>query len=164
MTEEDIEARRARMSRMPDTAWLSLHERALAKFDESGSTESLTMEVEGQTRPVIVVTARGAKTGQPRRVALMRVEADGTYAVVAAKGGSLTPPVWYHNLTANPEIQLQDRLTVGDFRAREVIGDERAMWWKRAVEVHPQFEDYAIKAERLLPILVLEPTSEGEPV
>src|SRR6187401_644075 len=88
-------------------------------------------------RPVIVLTSVGAKTGKLRKTALMRVEHDGEYAVVASRGGAATNPTWYHNLAKNPNVELQDGPTKGDYRAREVSGDEKATWWRRAVEVWP---------------------------
>lgn len=158
----DADAILAAMSRMPDAGWITMQEQELAKFERSGSTESLAVEVDGQSRRVVLLTVRGAKTGRPRRVALMRIEAGGTYAVVASKGGSLKAPAWYHNLIANPDVQLQDDRTINHYRAREVAGTERELWWKRGVEVHPQFEYYATRADRVIPVLVLEPTSGSE--
>lgn len=155
----DNDAILAAMSRMPDAEWLAMQQQELAKFEQSGTTETLAFEVDGERRRVVLLTLRGAKTGQQRRVALMRIEADGSYAVVASKGGSLKTPAWYYNLIANPDVRLQDHTTCRDYRAREVKGSERDLWWKRAVEVHPQFEYYATRAERVIPVLVLEPTS-----
>ena len=74
-------------------------------------------------RPVIVLTSVGAKTGKLRKTALMRVEHDGDYAVVASLGGAPKHPVWYYNLKANPHVELQDGPTKRDYRAREVSGD-----------------------------------------
>src|SRR5450756_1308562 len=74
-------------------------------------------------RPVIVLTSVGSKTGKLRKTALMRVEHEGVYAVVASLGGAATHPVWYHNLKQNPHVELQDRATKRDYLAREVIGD-----------------------------------------
>jgi deazaflavin-dependent oxidoreductase (nitroreductase family) len=81
-------------------------------------------------RPVIVLTSVGAKTGKLRKTALMRVEQDGVYAVVASLGGSPHNPRWYHNLKANPHVELQDGPIRLDYTAREVTGDEKAVWWE----------------------------------
>jgi deazaflavin-dependent oxidoreductase (nitroreductase family) len=110
-------------------------------------------------KPVVVLTSLGARTGTLRKTALMRVEHDGTYAVVASKGGSARHPVWYHNLKRNPHVELQDGPTRRDYRAREVAGDERATWWARAVEVWPDYAKYQEKTERRIPVFVLEPLS-----
>jgi deazaflavin-dependent oxidoreductase (nitroreductase family) len=108
-------------------------------------------------RPVIVLTSVGAKTGKLRKTPLMRVEHDGTYAVVASLGGAPEHPVWYHNLTANPHVELQDRATKRDYTAREVFGDEKAIWWERAVEAWPDYASYQTRTERQIPVFVLEP-------
>jgi F420H(2)-dependent quinone reductase len=108
-------------------------------------------------RPIIVLTSVGAKTGKLRKTALMRVEHDGVYAVVASLGGAAKHPVWYHNLKANPQVELQDGATKRDYRAREVSGDERAVWWERAVETWPDYANYEKKTDRQIPVFVLEP-------
>ena len=77
-------------------------------------------------RPVIVLTSVGAKTGKLRKTALMRVEHDGVYAVVASLGGAPKHPVWYYNLKEHPHVELQDGATKRDYTAREVTGDEKA--------------------------------------
>jgi len=108
-------------------------------------------------RPVIVLTTVGAKTGKLRKTPLMRVEHEGTYAVVASLGGAPEHPVWYYNLKANPHVELQDRATKRDYAAREVTGDEKAVWWDRAVEAWPDYAKYQRKTTRQIPVFVLEP-------
>jgi deazaflavin-dependent oxidoreductase (nitroreductase family) len=108
-------------------------------------------------RPVVVLTSVGAKTGKLRKSALMRVEHDGLYAVVASLGGAPHNPVWYHNLKANPHVELQDRATKRDYAAREVTGAEKAVWWERAVEAWPDYANYQAKTDRQIPVFVLEP-------
>jgi deazaflavin-dependent oxidoreductase (nitroreductase family) len=108
-------------------------------------------------RPVIVLTSVGAKTGKLRKVALMRVEHAGVYAVVASLGGAPRNPVWYYNLKKNAHVELQDRATKRDYMAREVTGDERATWWQRAVATWPDYAAYQAKTTRQIPIFVLEP-------
>ncbi len=106
--------------------------------------------------PIIVLTTVGAKTGGLRKTALMRVEHDGRYAVVASKGGAPDAPQWYYNLVKNPHVELQDG-SKGDFTARELSGDERALWWDRALAVWPDYAGYQTKTDRLIPVFVLEP-------
>jgi deazaflavin-dependent oxidoreductase (nitroreductase family) len=108
-------------------------------------------------RPIIVLTSVGAKTGKLRKTALMRVEHEGTYAVVASMGGAPKNPVWYYNLKANPHVELQDRASTRDYLAREVSGDEKAAWWKRAVEAWPDYARYQTRTNRQIPVFVLEP-------
>jgi len=108
-------------------------------------------------KPIIVLTSVGARTGKLRKTALMRVEHDGVYAVVASKGGAPTHPAWYHNLKANPHVELQDRATRHDYTAHEAVGDEKAAWWARAVEAWPDYAVYQTRTERQIPVFVLEP-------
>ena len=108
-------------------------------------------------RPIIVLTSVGAKSGKLRKTALMRVEHDGTYAVVASMGGAPKNPVWYYNLKANPHVELQDRASTRDSLAREVSGDEKAAWWERAVEAWPDYAKYQTRTDRQIPVFVLEP-------
>lgn len=123
-------------------------------YESSGGTDGTTI----RDYPVIVMTMRGAKTGKIRKVPVMRVEHDGTYIAVASKGGAPQHPLWYRNLVANPDIEVQDGTSHFSMRAREISGDERATWWKRAVAAYPDYADYEKKTDRLIPVFVLEPT------
>ena len=109
--------------------------------------------------PVIVLTTVGAKSGKLRKNALMRVEHDGEYAVVASLGGSPSHPVWYYNVVANPQVELQDGATRRDYTARELTGAEKALWWERAVAAYPDYAAYQRRTERQIPVFVLTPTS-----
>jgi deazaflavin-dependent oxidoreductase (nitroreductase family) len=110
--------------------------------------------------PVIVVTSVGAQSGKLRKTPLMRVEHDGKYAAVASLGGAPKHPVWYYNLKKQPHVEVQDGPTKGDYLAREVTGEEKAEWWKRAVAAYPEYEDYQTKTTREIPVFVLEPMTE----
>ncbi|MFF7361875.1 nitroreductase/quinone reductase family protein [Streptomyces sp. NPDC008125] len=122
-------------------------------YESSGGTQGTTM----RDMPVVVLTTKGARSGKIRKSALMRVEHDGTYAVVASLGGAPKHPVWYHNVTADPRVELQDGPVRQDMIAREVTGDEKARWWERAVEAFPDYADYQKKTDRVIPVFVLEP-------
>lgn len=108
-------------------------------------------------KPVIILTSVGAKTGKLRKTPLMRVEHDGEYAVVASLGGAPRHPVWFHNLIANPHVELQDGPVKKDYQARELTGPERESWWERAVEAWPDYAKYQKKTTRVIPIFVLTP-------
>ena len=108
-------------------------------------------------RPIILLTSLGAKTGKLRKTPLMRVEHDGQYAVVASQGGAPTHPTWYHNLVANPHVELQDGPVRKDYTARLATGTERAEWWKRANETWPDYDGYQLKTTREIPVFVLTP-------
>jgi deazaflavin-dependent oxidoreductase (nitroreductase family) len=108
-------------------------------------------------RPIIVLTSVGARTGRLRKTPLMRVEHDGAYAVVASLGGAPRHPVWYHNLRAHPRVELQDGDVKREYVAREVTGDEKAIWWERAVATWPDYARYQSRTRREIPVFVLEP-------
>jgi deazaflavin-dependent oxidoreductase (nitroreductase family) len=127
------------------------------EYESSNGTKAATL----RGKPVIVLTSIGTKTGKLRKTALMRVEHDGNYAVVASKGGAQRNPTWYHNLKANPHVELQDGATKGDYIAREVTGAEKARWWDRAVEVWPDYAGYQKRTSRQIPVFVLEPSDSA---
>jgi deazaflavin-dependent oxidoreductase (nitroreductase family) len=122
-------------------------------FERTNGAEGNTL----RGKPIVVVTTTGAKSGRPRLVPVMRVEHDGSYAVVASKGGAPAHPVWYHNLVAHPKVQLQDGPTKRDYIAREASGAERDEWWARAVEAWPDYAAYQTRTDRLIPVFVLDP-------
>jgi deazaflavin-dependent oxidoreductase (nitroreductase family) len=124
----------------------------VALYESSGGTQGT--ELKG--KKVIVLTTVGAKSGKIRKTPLMRVEHDGEYAVVASMGGAPTHPVWYHNLVANPYVELQDGADKWDFVARLVTGDEKATWWERSVAAWPDYAEYQKKTDRQIPVFVLE--------
>jgi len=122
-------------------------------YMQSGGTQGIEMK----GKPVILLTTVGAKSGKLRKTPLMRVTHDGEYAVVASLGGAPKNPVWYYNIAAHPRVDLQDGTVHGDYDAREVFGDEKALWWQRAVEVWPDYAEYQRKTDREIPVFVLTP-------
>ena len=127
-------------------------------YESSGGTKGNTLMDTGL--PVIVLTTRGAKSGRLRKTPLMRVEHDGRYAVVASLGGAPKHPVWYHNVKADPHVELQDGAVKRDFVAREITGAEKDEWWERAVAAYPPYADYQKKTDRQIPVFVLEPRED----
>jgi deazaflavin-dependent oxidoreductase (nitroreductase family) len=121
-------------------------------IESSGGTKGT--ELRGM--PVILMTNRGAKSGKLRKTPLMRVEHEGVYAVVASQGGAPEHPAWYFNLLAEPHVELQDGPAKHDYLAREITGDEKREWWKRAVAAFPPYREYQAKTRREIPVLLLE--------
>jgi deazaflavin-dependent oxidoreductase (nitroreductase family) len=122
-------------------------------YERSGGEQANTLRDTGL--PVIIVTMRGNKTGKIRKIALMRVEHNGEYALVASKGGAPQHPVWYHNLQANPdEVTIQDGSEPFEAHVREVTGDERAVWWQRAIDAYPPYADYQQRTDRQIPVFI----------
>jgi F420H(2)-dependent quinone reductase len=124
-------------------------------YESSGGTKGTTLRDTGL--PVVLLTMYGATSGKIRKVPLMRVEHEGRYAAVASMGGAPQHPVWYANLLANPKLELQDGPVKRDMVAREVTGDEKRVWWERAVAAFPPYAEYQQRTERQIPLLVLEP-------
>jgi deazaflavin-dependent oxidoreductase (nitroreductase family) len=127
------------------------------QYERSGGNEATTLADTGM--PVIIVTNLGAKSGKIRKTPLMRVEHDGRYAAVASKGGAPEHPVWYYNLVAHPEVELQDGPVKQDMVARLVNGEEKAQWWEWAVAAYPPYADYQKNTDREIPLFVLEPVA-----
>ena len=122
-------------------------------YESSGGTEGTTLG----GRPVIVLTTLGAKSGKLRKTALMRVEHDGVYAAVASLGGAAKNPVWYYNVLTHPQVELQDGPVRRDLTAREITGEEKALWWERSVAAYPPYAGYQRRTTREIPVFLLEP-------
>ena len=127
------------------------------EYENSGGAQGTTLRETGLA--VVIVTNRGATSGKVRKTPVMRVEHDGRYAMVASKGGAPDNPLWYYNVRANPQVELQDGPHKQDMVAREVSGDERAEWWQRAVAAYPPYAEYQQKTARQIPVFVLEPVT-----
>ena len=122
-------------------------------YEASGGSEANTLMDTGM--PIIIVTTRGNKSGKLRKTPLMRVEHGGEYALVASQGGAPTHPVWYWNLKADPTaVTIQDGPEPFDAEVRELSGDDRAIWWERAVEAYPAYAEYQTHTERVIPVFV----------
>jgi F420H(2)-dependent quinone reductase len=128
------------------------------QFEQSGGTKADTL----RGMPIVVLTSVGARSGKLRKTALMRVEHDGEYAVVASLGGAPRHPAWYWNLKRTPHVELQDGPVKREYLAREVMGEEKAVWWDRAVAAYPDYADYQKKTVREIPVFVLTPVEHGD--
>lgn len=110
-----------------------------------------------QGKPCVILWTRGRSSGKVRKNALVRIERDGRYAVVASKGGAARHPEWYLNLVADPDVTLQDGPEVMDFRARTATPEEKAEWWPYCTAVWPPYDDYEKRTKRDIPVVLLEP-------
>jgi deazaflavin-dependent oxidoreductase (nitroreductase family) len=128
----------------------------VAEYEASGGERGNTLRDTGL--PVIIVTMRGRNSGKVRKIALMRVEHAGEYALVASMGGAPKHPVWYHNLRADPHVTIQDGPAPFDAEVREVSGEERDAWWERAVAAFPPYAQYQERTDRTIPVLVASPS------
>jgi F420H(2)-dependent quinone reductase len=128
----------------------------VALFEQTAGAEGNTL----RGVPIVVVTSIGATSGKVRKTPLMRVESGGEYAVVASQGGAPQHPQWYHNLVANPVVELQDGPVRREYRAHEAAGAERDEWWRRATAVWPDYDDYQRRTTRQIPVFVLTPVAD----
>jgi deazaflavin-dependent oxidoreductase (nitroreductase family) len=125
-------------------------------YEGSGGTAGLTLRDTGL--PVIIVINRGKKTGAIRKTPLMRVVDGSNYILVASQGGAPKHPQWYHNLKAEPNVEIRDKTEVYAMRVREVVdAAERERLWQIAVAAFPPYQDYQAKTERVIPLFVAEP-------
>jgi deazaflavin-dependent oxidoreductase (nitroreductase family) len=132
--------------------WDWVHDQ-IEQYERTGGREANTLLDTGM--PIIIVTTRGNKTGKVRKTALMRVEHNGEYALVASMGGAPQNPVWYYNLKADPEaVVIQDGPEPFAATVREINGDEKAEWWKRAVAAYPPYAEYQQNTERQIPVFI----------
>lgn len=125
----------------------------VALYEATDGAEGNTLE----GRPIIVLTHLGAKSGLLRKSPLMRIEHDGSYAVIASNGGAVQDPLWSRNVSAHADVRLQDGPTTYALHARRVFGEEQEQWWQRAYQTFPKFEQYRHAAGRDVPLYVLEP-------
>ena len=125
------------------------------RYEATDGREANTLA--GTNWPVVIFTTRGRHSGKIRKFALMRVEHDGKYAMVASMGGAPTHPEWYLNVTADPEaLMVRDGVERFDATARELEGEEREIWWQRAVEAYPTYARYQERTKRQIPVLLAE--------
>ena len=125
------------------------------RYEATGGREANTLRDTGM--PIIVISTRGAKSGTVRKQGLMRVEHDGVYAMVGSKGGAPDDPGWVHNLRAHPDqVTVQDGPEPWDGVAREITGEEKKIWWDRAVAAYPPYAEYQTKTDREIPVFLVE--------
>lgn len=125
-------------------------------YEGSGGTKGLTLRDTGL--PVIIVTNRGRKTGAIRKTPLMKVVDGRNYILVASQGGAPKHPFWYHNLKAEPNVEIRDETEVYQMRVREVVDSaERQRLWAIAVGAYPPYQEYQDRTDRVIPVFVAEP-------
>ena len=107
-------------------------------------------------RSLLLLTTKGAKTGEERTRPLAYTRDGERLVVVASKGGSPTNPDWYHNLRAHPEVTVE--VGPDKFRARATVADdvERRRLFDQHAAKMPAFADYEKKTTRRIPVVVLE--------
>lgn len=130
----------------------------VALYESSGGTKGTVLN----GAPCVILWTRGRLSGKVRKSPVIRVTDGERYAVLGSMGGAPTHPNWYRNLLDDPRVSLQDGPRLADYTARVLEGDERATWWARAVEVWPAYDDYQARTERVIPVVLLEPSPDHD--
>ena len=112
--------------------------------------------------PTVQVTTTGVKTGKQRTVPLLGLPDDDRWVVFATNWGGQRHPAWYHNLQANPEVELAYKDQTETYLARDATDDEREIYWERAKQMYVGFEAYQQRTTREIPIVVLTPTTDTD--
>ncbi len=109
--------------------------------------------------PTLLLTTTGRRTGQPRTTALIFAPDADDYLVVASMGGAPDHPQWYRNLMANPNAEVQVKADVIPVIARTASPDEKPRLWSIVRDAWPNYDVYQSRTERVIPVVVLTPTS-----
>ncbi len=110
--------------------------------------------------PTLLLTTRGRKSGEARALPLIYGTDGDSYVVIASKGGMPTHPLWFLNLEAEPECELQVGAKRVSARARVAEGEERDRLWKQMAGIYAPYDDYQKSAaERMIPVVVLDPVA-----
>jgi deazaflavin-dependent oxidoreductase (nitroreductase family) len=107
--------------------------------------------------PLLLLHHTGARSGTSRVNPLVYLSDNGRYVVFASKAGAPTNPDWYHNLKAHPNTSIEVDTDTVDVVAAEATGDERERLYRTQAEHQPQFGEYAMKTDRVIPVMVLTP-------
>jgi len=109
--------------------------------------------------PILLLTTIGKRSGQHRTAPLLFIEDGERVIVVASQGGHPKDPLWYKNLRANPECEVQIKRRKMKMRARTASTEERGRLWPLLVAHYPDFASYEAWTDRLIPVVILDPIS-----
>jgi len=111
--------------------------------------------------PILLLTTVGKKTGIRRTAPLLFIEDGDALVVVASQGGMPSAPLWFNNLVANPEVEIQLGSRVEPRRARVAMPEEREALWPRLVAHYADFAAYQAWKKDTIPVVFLERSSAG---
>jgi deazaflavin-dependent oxidoreductase (nitroreductase family) len=109
--------------------------------------------------PLLLLHHTGARSGNSYVNPLAYLTDDGRYVIFASKAGAPENPAWYHNLKAHPDTRIEVGSEQLEVHASETEGEERERLFNRQGERLPPFADYAEKTDRVIPVIVLTPSS-----
>ena len=99
----------------------------------------------------------GARSGTKRTSPLLYIADGDDVVIVASKGGFPKNPAWFHNLLANPDTSVQIGSEIRKVHARVATPEERERLWAMAVKAYHGYENYRVRTDREIPLVVLEP-------
>jgi deazaflavin-dependent oxidoreductase (nitroreductase family) len=112
--------------------------------------------------PILLLHHLGRKSGEHRVAPLLYMPDGDRYVIVASKGGVDRNPAWFHNITANPDTEVEvPRRGRVPVRARTATDEERAQLWPRLLEIYPTYAGYQRRTSRVIPLVILEPRPPG---
>ena len=136
------------------------YQRAL--IDDLRAHEGTVSDGPLKGRTMMLLTTKGARSGQERRVVVTCSRDGDRYVIAASKGGAPTNPSWYYNLVANPVVTIEVGGAVFEARATEAHGPERDRLWTQHADRWPEFQAYPTKTDRVIPMFTVEPVSSRE--
>ncbi|MGE0825881.1 MAG: nitroreductase/quinone reductase family protein [Candidatus Binatia bacterium] len=105
--------------------------------------------------PILLLTTKGRKSGQPRTAPLLYIEHDGALVVVASYAGLSHYPLWYWNLVTNPEAAVELAGEKRRVKARRATAAEEAVLWPKLVAACQRYTIYRRRTEREFPVMIL---------
>jgi len=146
------------MSNFGDIPWIADHTKLYKTDPEKAHMWDSSVAGGPGLLPTLLLTTTGRKSGEPRDSPLIYGADGDKYIVIASKGGWPTHPLWYLNLEANPECEVQVASKHVKAKARVAKGEERARYWKQLAEIYPPYDQYQEQAkDREIPVVVIEP-------
>ena len=140
-----------------ESGWIAEHRAKYLADPKAGHLWDSTFAGGPGPLPTLLLTTRGAKSGQESVMPLLYGKVDGGYAIIASKGGHPKHPAWFHNLRAHPDTTVQIGREKREVHARVATPVERERLWPKAVATYSGYEGYQERTDREIPVVILEP-------
>jgi len=110
-----------------------------------------------QGQPILLLTTTGRKSGQPRTAPLLYLQEGDNIVLVASQGGLPHHPLWYRNLEANPDVEVEIGTKKKSMRARRATEEEKRLLWPKLVAMYKSYDAYQARTQRNIPVVILSP-------
>ncbi len=147
---------------MTDTelpTWITDHVKLYREDPEKGHLWDSSGAGGPGVLPALLLATTGRKSGVVRELPLIYDKANGSWVIIASKGGAPSHPAWYLNLVASPECSIQVAREHHKVKARTAEGEEREVLWRQLAELYPPYNDYQAATDRQIPVVVLDPAN-----